>query len=96
MPAHRQTNQFERFCKDRTTVERANARLKIYCGADDSNVTGSALFHAFFGLIIAMHAGTAIMLAAAPRNDGKFATTHLSYVGRQPRQKIGESRSPNI
>lgn len=89
----RQTKQFERRYKGRTSVERANARLKIYWGADDGNITGPARFHAFFGLVMVVHAGTATMLAAAPRNDGTLGKMHLSYVARQLRQKIKEQNA---
>ncbi len=40
-PIPRATKQFERLYKGRTSVERVNARLKIFWGADDGNVTGA-------------------------------------------------------
>ena len=92
-PIPRQTKQFERLYKQRTTVERANARLKIYWGADDGNVTGPARFHAFFGMVMVVHAGTATMLAAAPRNDGRFGKMHLSHVAKLLRHKIKEQNA---
>ena len=39
-PIRRATKQFERLYKGRTSVERVNARMKIFWGADDGNVTG--------------------------------------------------------
>ena len=89
----RQTKEFQRLYKGRTSVERANARLKIYWGADDGNVTGPARFFAFFGLVMVVHAGTATLLAAAPRNDGKFGKMHLSHISKQLRRKIKEQNA---
>ena len=43
-PIPRMTKQFERLYKGRTAVERVNARLKLYWGADDGNVVGRAGF----------------------------------------------------
>jgi hypothetical protein len=46
------TKKFERLYKVRTAVERVNARLKIFWGADDGNVTGSRRFHAKTGVLM--------------------------------------------
>ena len=46
------TKQFERLYKGRTAVERVNARLKLYWGADDGNVVGARRFHAMVGVVM--------------------------------------------
>ena len=51
-PVPRATKEFERLYKGRTAVERVNARLKIFWGADDGNVTGARRFHAFVGTVM--------------------------------------------
>ena len=40
-PIPRATKQFERRYKGRTAVERVNARIKVFWGADDGNITGA-------------------------------------------------------
>jgi Transposase DDE domain/Transposase domain (DUF772) len=45
----RATKKFERMYKGRTAVERVNARLKLFWGADDGNVRGSRRFFAGAG-----------------------------------------------
>ena len=40
-PVPRATKQFERLYNGRTSVERVTARLKIFWGIDDGNVTGA-------------------------------------------------------
>ncbi len=51
-PIPRATKQFERRYKGRTAVERVNARVKIFWGADDGNVIGAARFHAQVGTVM--------------------------------------------
>ena len=43
-PIPRTTKQFERLYNGRTAVERVNARVKLYWGADDGNVVVCATF----------------------------------------------------
>ena len=45
----RATKKFERMYKGRTAVERVNARLKMFWGVDDGNLTGSRRFVASGG-----------------------------------------------
>jgi hypothetical protein len=59
-PIPRATKQFERLYKGRTAVERVNARLKIFWGADDGNVTGAPRFHAQVAVVMLVHVGLAI------------------------------------
>jgi len=76
----RATRQFERLYKGRTAVERVNARLKIFWGADDGNVTGAARFHATVGVVMVVHAGLATLLASCPRWEGTLGQTRLSPI----------------
>ena len=66
-PIPRATKKFERMSKGRTTVDRVNARLKLFWGADDDNVAGSRRFHAKVGTLMVVHAACATLLASAPR-----------------------------
>jgi hypothetical protein len=66
----RATKKFERMYKGRTAVERVNARLKVFWGVDDGNVSGSRRFAAQVGVVLAVHAAFATLLASAPRREG--------------------------
>jgi hypothetical protein len=79
-PLPRATKKFERMYKGRTAVERVNARLKIFWGVDDGNVTGSRRFFAQVGVVLAVHAAFATLLASAPRREGTLGKTGLSPV----------------
>lgn len=90
----RATKKFERLYKGRTAVERVNARLKIFWGADDGNVTGSRRFFALLGVVLVVHAAFATLLAMAPRWEGTLGQTKLGPIAealhgkvRQPRPK---------
>jgi hypothetical protein len=76
----RATKKFERLYKGRTAVERVNARLKVFWGADDGNVTGSRRFFAQVGVVLAVHAVFATLLAAAPRREGTLGKIGLSPI----------------
>jgi Transposase DDE domain/Transposase domain (DUF772) len=79
-PIPRATKEFERRYKGRTAVERVNARLKIFWGADDGNVTGARRFHAFVGTVMVVHLVFATLLARAPRWEGTYGQTRLGPV----------------
>ena len=64
----------------RTAVERVNARLKIFWGADDGNVTGARRFHAFIGAVMVVHLVFATLLAQAPRWEGRLGQTQLGPI----------------
>ena len=66
----RATKKFERMYKGRTSVERVNARLKVFWGADDGNPRGARRFVAEVGVVPAVHATFATVLASAPRREG--------------------------
>lgn len=78
----RATKKFERMYKGRTAVERVNARLKIFWGADDGNLTGSRRFFATVGTVMAVHAAFATLLAAAPRREGTLGKLNLSPIAK--------------
>ena len=61
----RATKKFERMYKGRTAVERVNARLKVFWGVDDGNLTGSRRFAAQVGVVLAVHAVFATLLGSA-------------------------------
>jgi hypothetical protein len=78
----RATKKFERLYKGRTAVERVNARLKIFWGADDGNVTGSRRFFALLGTVMIVHAAFATLLASAPRWEGTLGQTKISPIAK--------------
>ena len=82
-PIPRATKQFERLYKGRTAAERVNARLKVFWGIDDGNITGARRFHAFVGVVMIVHAGLATVLARAPRWEGRLGRMNLSPIARQ-------------
>ena len=87
-PIPRATKKFERLYKGRTAVERVNARLKIFWGADDGNITGAARFHAYLGAVMVVHLGLATLLASAPRREGTLGKMRLSPIAKALREKI--------
>lgn len=89
----RATKKFEKLYKGRTAAERVNARFKVYWGADDGNVTGSGRFAAQVGVVLAVHAAFATLLASAPRREGTLSKKmDLSPVAKalQPKPKEPE------
>jgi Transposase DDE domain/Transposase domain (DUF772) len=76
----RATKKFERMYKGRTSVERVNARLKVFWGVDDGNVTGSRRFFTLVGVVLAVHAAFATLLASAPRREGTLGKIGLSPI----------------
>jgi len=82
----RATKQFERLYRGRTAVERVNARLKIFWGADDGNITGANRFHAYVGAVMVVHIGLAGVLAQAPRWEGTLGTMRLDPIAKALRQ----------
>lgn len=87
-PIPRATKTFEREYKGRTAVERVNARMKVFWGADDGNVTGAQRFHANVGVVMLVHAGLATLLAACPRWEGTLGQTRLAPIAQALRDKI--------
>jgi len=76
----RATKKFERMYKGRTAVERVNSRLKVFWGIDDGNVNGSRRFIAQVGVVLAVHAAFASLLASAPRHEGTLGKIQLSPI----------------
>jgi hypothetical protein len=83
----RATKKFERMYKGRTAVERVNARLKIFWGVDDGNLTGSRRFVAQVGVVMVVHAAFATLLASAPRREGTLGKVRLSPIADALRAK---------
>jgi hypothetical protein len=86
----RATKKFEQMYKGRTAVERVNARLKIFWGVDDGNVTGSRRFVAQVGVVLAVHAAFATLLASAPRREGTLGPVGLSPIAKALRARVEE------
>jgi len=88
-PIPRATKKFERLYNGRTSVERVNARLKIFWGVDDGNIKGARRFHALIGVVMIVHASFAKLLAAAPRREGSLGKTRLGPIQKalQPATK---------
>jgi hypothetical protein len=84
----RATKKFERMYKGRTAVERVNARLKIFWGVDDGNVMGSRRFFTQVGVVLAVHAVFATLLAQAPRREGTLGQISLSPIAEALRAKV--------
>lgn len=76
----RATKQFERLYKGRTAVERVNARVKVFWGADDGNLKGARRFHAMIGAVMVAHVALATVLAAATRSPGPLGKIRLGPV----------------
>jgi hypothetical protein len=76
----RATKKFERLYNGRTAVERVNARLKIFWGADDGNVTGAYRFWANVSTVMLVHLAFATLLARAPRREGGLGKLRLGPV----------------
>jgi len=85
----RATKKFERLYKGRTSVERVNARLKVFWGTDDGNITGSRRFFAQVGAVMIVHAAFATLLASAPRREGTLGQMRLSPIAKALRVRIG-------
>jgi len=86
----RGTKQFERMYKGRTSVERVNARLKVFWGLDDGNVVGSRRFCAHVGAVLVVHLAFATQLASAQRYEGPFGSMKLSPLASKLRELAGE------
>ncbi len=79
-PIPRATKKFERLYKGRTSVERVNARMKIFWDADDGNIVGARRFHGFVGAVMIVHLAFATLLAGAPRREGTLGKLRLSPI----------------
>jgi DDE family transposase len=90
-PIPRATKQFERLYKGRTAVERVNARLKIYWGADDGNIVGAPRFHAFLGAVLVVHVGMATVLASLPRREGTLGKLKLSPIAKVLQEEMAKA-----
>jgi hypothetical protein len=83
----RATKKFERLYKGRTAAERVNARLKVFWGVDDGNLSGSRRFFARVGVVLAVHAVFATLLASAPRREGTLGKISLGPIAEALRAR---------
>jgi hypothetical protein len=83
----RATKKFERMYKGRTSVERVNARLKVFWGVDDGNLRGARRFVAAVGVVLAVHTAFATLLAKAPRREGTLGKLRLGPIAEALRAK---------
>jgi hypothetical protein len=90
----RATKKFETLYKGRTAVERVNARLKIFWGADDGNVSGSHRFFALLGIVLVVHAAFATLLAMTPRREGTLGQTKLGPIAQALHGKVKPKVAP--
>jgi Transposase DDE domain/Transposase domain (DUF772) len=93
-PVPRATKQFERLYKGRTAAERVNARMKIFWGADDGNVTGARRFHAYVGVVMVVCLGFATLLALTKRREGSMGDTRLSPIALALQEALLEGPLP--
>ena len=85
-PIPRATKKFERLYAGRTSVERVNARLKIFWGVDDGNMVGSRRFHTMVGAVLIVHVAFATLLASAPRREGTLGKLRLGRIQKALQQ----------
>jgi hypothetical protein len=79
-PIPRATLQFERLYKGRTAVERVNARMKIFWGVDDGNITGARRFHGYVAAVMVVCVAFAHLLARTARREGSMGQTRLGPI----------------
>lgn len=89
-PVPRATKQFERLYKGRTASERVNARLKVFWGTDDGNVTGARRFHGYIGVVMVVCVGLATLLALTPRREGSMGDTRLGPIALALEEALAE------
>jgi len=93
-PIPRATEQFERLYNGRTAVERVNARLELYWGADDGNVIGARRFHAMAGVLLLVHLALATTLARTGRVEMKtLGGTRLGPIAKALDEQISRDKS---
>jgi len=98
-PIPRATKKFERLYKGRTSVERVNARFKVFWGVDDGNVTGAARFHALVGTVMVVHEAFATVLASLPRREGTLGKMKLSPIAKALKEELNggrRSKAPSL
>jgi hypothetical protein len=97
----RATKQFERMYKGRTSIERVNARLKVFWGIDDGQVYGARRFHAHVGAVMVVHLAFATLLARTGKYEGSYGRMTISPIAaaltdliRSSAQKAAEAAVP--
>ena len=61
-------------------MERVNARMKIFWGVDDGNVTGARRFHGYVAAVMVVCLAFAHLLARTPRREGSMGDTRLGPI----------------
>jgi hypothetical protein len=92
----RGTKQFERLYNGRTAVERVNARLKVFWGADDGNAVGSRRFCAHVNAVLIVHLAFATLLAKAQRYEGSMGTMKLSPIAKKLQELMGDDQTASV
>jgi Transposase DDE domain len=92
-PIPRATQQCERRYQGRTAAERVNARMKIFWGVDDGNITGARRFHAYVGAVMVICVAFATLLAKTPRRHGSMGNTRLSPIALALEEALAEEAS---
>jgi hypothetical protein len=59
----------------------------LFWGMDDGNLTGSRRFAAQVGVVMAVHAAFATLLASAPRREGTLGKIGLNPIAQALRAK---------
>jgi hypothetical protein len=93
-PIPRGTREFEKRYDGRTAVERVNARLKLFWGVDDGNVSGARRFHAYVGAVMIVHTALAKWLAKQPRWEGTLGNTRLGPAAQTLARLEAERQEP--
>ena len=87
-PLPRDTKKFEKLYKKRTAVERTNARLKLFWGVDDGNISGPQRFHARLHTVMVVHIALAFLLASCPKWEGTLNKTRLTPIAKALKKKL--------
>jgi hypothetical protein len=67
--------------------------LQVFWGVDDGNLTGSRRFVAQVGVVLAVHAVLATLLASASRREGTLGKLRLNPIAEALRAKA-KAESP--
>jgi hypothetical protein len=79
--------------RGRTSVERVNARFKVFWGVDDGNIRGSRRFVAEVGVVLAVHAAFVTLLALSLRREGTFGKIRQSPIAEALRTTLEKRAS---
>ena len=88
----RATKKFERLYNERTSVERVNARLKVFWGVEDNGLAGRGRFLARAGVALLVCVTVARLLAMTPRRDGSTSSSLAQQRLHPVAQRLHEAR----